>query len=278
MLQHWDAELNSIKSELDEVLKSLVKQNTQTPRALIEKQHQIAQEHQELKNQLEKAIALQSRLKIIGMRARPLLYWSTQAAKKLQDLYTSVNQLLTKALWVKFVSTHSENPEGQSNILLEDDHLINVAIRREQVLKSERIIEKELEELESRAIKLDLKEARVNIAYENRYASGSCQGRITPRFSDAENSYVVRFMTEFFLTAAWMVQESGVNPRNRAEEKRRRTIENCRNKILNLTNSIAKGHQDYETHINETIQEMQTSLPAPRPIPDANIKILGQHI
>jgi len=198
MLREWDAEVETLKGEIERIEKTVMFGEAGVRRTLTTRRFSMVQAQLNFTSAVERIVQIARRPLYLLPREKSVVFWSAHYATRLHDWYSARSKLLTRMMWVKLIQTRLAGDATDSSLVMETDQLVDLAVRHAELAKTEKHLEEALRIVSGRQRELTTRYNQLGIAIANRAASASLQGRLGVDVSDAFQSPSARALIAFF--------------------------------------------------------------------------------
>lgn len=170
-LPYWDAEFKSVRDDLV-AIRMFQHDTAQRERvALVGLRLSIVQLQVRLAGILDRITSYHPQQSMMRGATRALVHWSCHFAQLCRDLYTSQIADLGKSMWLSLIQARI--PGLSSRTAFNDEQMIEIAIRFQQMRKVKEQLERELADLRAEKQTLKYRYDDLMTALNNREAAGS---------------------------------------------------------------------------------------------------------
>ncbi len=192
----WDHEVEQLGAEIELLRRSAAGGRGDSLAQLGEKRLSIAEKQASLSSALERTVQLAQRQEFLTLQEKSLVWWATQYAGKLHAWYSARSKLLTRMLWIKLIRTRLSGVDDADDFGFETEQLIDLATRHTELEKTEKHLRDAWKDVKGRQSALMLRYNMTGVAWSNKVASLSLQGRLGVDVPDALQSPAVLALVE----------------------------------------------------------------------------------
>ena len=242
----WDQELEIVERELKTVRSTYGRERLSGHRALIARKITIIQSQINLERTIERIRKLTSRDYLLLPREKTLLHWGQIYVDKLASMFGTQSKLLTKSLWLKLIKTRIAGPDAKPTAEIEPDDLVALAIRQQNLQKTERFLSDRLVKLRLKKKSLIQRYETFGVAESNRFASGSLAGRLGATPTDALGSPEIKALGLYVQQLVSLAREDEDPVMDRIqrtfEKKAARLVEDAKDMIIGAVKDQGRTH------------------------------------
>jgi hypothetical protein len=178
----WDQEVIAIGSQIDQVARDYVGDGDRPQIAGLKLA--IFQAQARLATLLEQLSGLNHRRDLLGPSARSFVHWVGVYSEKIQHFYLKQIHLLGKYMWLKLIAVRLSANQSSLDMGLADENLLEMSIRKNSLLDSERQLQQRLTELQNRKAALKSRYQNLSAELANQEAATSLQTEFATNFAN----------------------------------------------------------------------------------------------
>ncbi len=242
VLHDWDRDVSVIKAEITGLLARQKPSQHTGIRALLIRKIKLIQLEIDLDRAYEKLSALSGRDYLLLPKERTLLHWTRiflEQAGKLRALRADV---ASRSLWLGLLETRLLGKKGGESVGTSE--LMEMSIRKANLLKTERYLGDALVKLKARRLGLVKRYEQLEIFDANQTASMTLGYRLGSGVQNAFESPILTILGDYIKTGVMpVIAFKEAEKARKLEERYLRDSQNLKTKVVNTAISAKKFEQ-----------------------------------
>ena len=206
-VENWDMEARKVAGEVLAIEDDLRKLFKSEKAILIRKKVAIGH-YQVVFDQLVEKFQRFARKKLpLTQRQAAVLHWGAVLSDKTMTFYKKRARFLGHFMWLHLIKARLTGGGPNPQLLVDDNDLLELALRKNQLFESEKFLTDQLVKLENIKRALHYRYEKDQAIHMNIEASGTLQGRIGDDLADALSNPSYRALERFFKRMSLTVRE-----------------------------------------------------------------------
>ena len=198
MANAWDSEVQTLEEHLAAMIRELGESaDPKIMHEVFEKKTGIDQMLAVMAIDHDRIMLLSRSSSRLSKGHTALIYWSKQVSLKVKQFSDEYVALQSRKMWLRLLQSRFSDKSKSKSGALEAEHLVDLAVRRQQLAHVEAGLKREQQEIEAEREQLQRNYIARSTADENWVASGSMQARLGVNLHHAKDNPSSKAMSDF---------------------------------------------------------------------------------
>jgi len=254
-MREFDKELSQLEADVRAVHADHSPFGTASKTDLVGLKVKIIKSQMAIDRDLDRILSVASQDLLLLPQAHTLVHWAGVMRDRFKTYLTLQSKTLSRRLWLKLIRSRLGDLSDSQSLTFDPDDLVDLALRRSTLVKSEKILTNSLISLSAERKKLGNQYIETAVARANIEAAGSLQARLGVTLSHALRNPTVKALGTLLSQSSMPKTKTSVDW-NPFREKSYDALKHCRDILTNMLSGRAPGERSLR-RFAETMNQLE---------------------